>query len=106
MTEVYCVKDKLGIEEFLKRINYLKEKGCRVTGIIDNNTGSLVTEEMKISCAELFEGNGIKILKGLLGVIEQSTHTQYPEEVYCFGSKDFIIEILKIIKNYEIEFKA
>ena len=91
------------MQKFSKKTLELKEKGCRITGIIENNAVSIVTQEIKINCAELFVGDAVKILKGLINVIEQSTHTKYPEEIYCFGSKDFTSQVAKVVKNYEIK---
>jgi len=103
LAEVYCVTDREGTLKFNQKAAELRRKGSRVTGIIENNRSSLITPELESNFAELFEGDAVKILKDLLGVIEQSTHTQYPEEIFCFGSGDFIKRILKVVENYGIK---
>lgn len=94
---VVCVGGGVGIAEVYPVSLAMKEAGNRVVGIIGARTKDLIIleKEMAVVCEELFivtdDGSSGKkglvtdVLKELLGVIEKSTHTQFPGLVYAIG---------------------
>jgi len=94
---VVCIGGGVGIAEVYPVSRAMKEAGNRVVGIIGARTKELIIleQEMSAICDELFivtddgssgrKGLVTDVLKDLFGVIEKSTHTQFPGLVYAIG---------------------
>jgi len=94
---VICIGGGVGIAEAYPVSRAFKEAGNRVLGIIGARSKELLILEDKMQeiCAELFittddgsygrKGLVTDVLKELLEVIEKSTHTKFPDLVYCIG---------------------
>ena len=112
---VYCVAGGVGIAEVYPVARAFKDAGNRVIGIIGSrNKGLLILEkELREVCDELFittddgsygrKGLVLDILKDLFGVIEKSTHTQYPALVYCIGPVPMMKAIADFTKGYQVK---
>lgn len=94
---VVCIGGGVGIAEMWPVSRAFKQAGNRVIGIVGARTADLVIlrGEMEELCDEFFittddgslgrKGLVTDMLKGLFTVIEQSTHTTYPQLVYAIG---------------------
>lgn len=105
---VYCIGGGVGIAEVYPVSRAFKDAGNRVIGIIGARAKELVILEdrMNKTCDELFvttddgssgrKGVVTGVLKDLFGVIERSTHTHYPNLVYCIGP----VPMMKAVADY------
>jgi len=113
--EVYCIGGGVGIAEVYPVSRAFKEVGNRVTGIIGARSKDLIILENKMRevCDELFvttddgsygkKGFVTDILKGLIEVIEKSTHTKYPALVYAIGPVPMMKAVSELTKGYNIK---
>lgn len=111
---VVCIAGGVGIAEVYPVSRAFKEAGNRVIGIIGSRTKeSLILEnEMKNISDELFittddgsyarKGFVTDALKDLLEVIEKSTHTKYPNLIYCIGPVPMMKAVSEVTKEYRI----
>jgi len=112
---VVCVGGGVGIAEVYPVSRAFKAAGNRVLGIIGarNKELLILEKEMKGICDELFittddgsynrKGLVTDVLKELLDVIEKSTHTKYPDLVYCIGPLPMMRAVSNLTKNYNIK---
>ena len=112
---VVCVAGGVGIAEVYPVSRAFKAAGNRVLGIIGarNKELLILEKEMKETCDELFittddgsyghKGLVTDVLKELLDVIEKSTHTKYPDLVYCIGPLPMMRAVSNLTKNYNIK---
>ncbi len=112
---VICIAGGVGVAEIYPVSRAFKEAGNRIIGIIGFRSKGLVIleDEMRQICDELFiatddgsygsQGIVTDILKELLSVIEKSTHTQYPDLVYCIGPVLMMKAVSKLTKDYGIK---
>ena len=112
---VYCIGGGVGIAEIYPVSRAFKEAGARVIGIIGSRSKDLLIleSEMRKACDELFaitdDGSSGKkgfvtdVLKELLGVIEKSTHTKYPDLVYAIGPVHMMKAVSRMTKEYQIK---
>jgi ferredoxin--NADP+ reductase len=112
---VICVGGGVGIAEVYPVSRSFKSAGNRVLGIIGSRSkGLLILEqEMRRVCDELFiatddgsygtKGLVTDILQGLFTTIEKSTHTKYPELVYCIGPVRMMQAVAELTKKYQIK---
>lgn len=112
---VICIGGGVGIAEVYPVSWAFKEAGNRVMGIIGARAKDLLIleHEMKGICDELFvttddgsygrKGLVTDVLKELLEVIEKSTHTQYPNLVYCIGPVPMMKAVSALTKVYQIK---
>lgn len=115
MGTVVCIAGGVGIAEVYPVSRAFKEAGNLVIGIIGSRTKELLIleNEMKNICDELFittddgsyarEGFVTDALKDLLEVIEKSTHTRYPNLVYCIGPVLMMKRVCGLTKDYNIK---
>ena len=113
--EVICIGGGVGIAEVYPVSRAFKEAGNRVIGILGARTKELIIleKEMKSICDELFvstdDGSYAKkglvtdTLKELLEVIEKSTHTKYPNLVYCIGPVPMMKAVADLTRDYQIK---
>lgn len=113
--EVVCVGGGVGIAEVLPVARAMKEAGNRVIGIIGSRSKDLIIleERLQLACDELFvstddgsygkKGFVIDVLKDLLRVAEQSTHTKYPDLVYAVGPLMMMQKVAELTKGYNIK---
>jgi len=111
---VVCIGGGVGIAEVYPVSRAFKEAGNRVIGIIGSRTKELLIleNEMKDICDELFittddgsyarKGFVTDALKDLLEVIEKSTHTKYPNLIYCIGPVPMMKAVSGVTKEYRI----
>jgi len=112
---VICIGGGVGIAEVYPVSRAFKEAGNRVLGIIGARSKDLLIleHEMKGICDELFittddgsyarKGLVTDVLKELLEVIEKSTHTKYPDLVYCIGPVQMMKAISELTAAYKIK---
>ena len=112
---VVCIGGGVGIAEVYPVSRAFKEAGNRVLGIIGARSKELLILEDKMQeiCAELFittddgsygrKGLVIDVLKELLEVVEKSTHTKYPDLVYCIGPVRMMKAISELTAAYKIK---
>jgi ferredoxin--NADP+ reductase len=112
---VICIGGGVGIAEVYPVSRAFKEAGNRVIGILGARTKELIIleKEMKSICDELFvttdDGSYAKkglvtdVLKELLEVIEKSTHTKYPNLVYCIGPVPMMKAVADLTRDYQIK---
>lgn len=112
---VICIGGGVGIAEVYPVSWAFKEAGNRVIGIIGARAKDLLIleHEMKGICDELFvttddgsyarKGLVTDVLKEFLEVIEKSTHTKYPNLVYCIGPVLMMKAVSELTKNYNIK---
>jgi ferredoxin--NADP+ reductase len=110
---VICIGGGVGIAEAYPVSRAFREEGNRVIGIIGARCKDLLIleKEMKGVCHELFiatddgsygkHGFVTDVLKELFTVIEKSTHTQYPDLVYCIGP----VAMMKAVSNFTGDYK-
>jgi ferredoxin--NADP+ reductase len=111
---VVCIGGGVGIAEVYPVSRAFKEAGNRILGIIGaRSKESLILEDrMRKVCDELFittddgsygrKGFVTDALKELLEVIEKSTHTKYPDLVYCIGPVMMMKAVSKLTEAYKI----
>jgi len=112
---VVCIGGGVGIAEVFPVSRAFKEAGNRVLGIIGARSKELLIleDEMQGACDELFittddgsygrKGFVTDTLKELLEVVEKSTHTQYPDLVYCIGPLLMMKAVSDLTKSYRIK---
>jgi ferredoxin--NADP+ reductase len=112
---VACIGGGVGIAEVYPVARAFKEAGNRVMGIIGARSKDLLILEDKMQkvCDELFittddgsYGRGgfvTDVLKGLLEVVEKSTHTKYPDLVYAIGPVPMMKAVSELTRNYGIK---
>lgn len=112
---VICIGGGVGIAEVFPVSRAFKQAGNRVLGIIGARSRNLLIleNEMQKICAELFittddgsygrKGFVTEPLKELLDVMERSTHTKYPELVYCIGPVGMMKAVSRLTKDYNIK---
>jgi len=113
--EVICIGGGVGIAEVYPVSRAFKEAGNRVIGILGARTKELIIleKEMKSICDELFvttddgsyarKGLVTDTLKELLEVIEKSTHTKYPNLIYCIGPVPMMKAVADLTRDYQIK---
>ncbi|OGX15836.1 MAG: ferredoxin-NADP reductase [Omnitrophica WOR_2 bacterium RBG_13_41_10] len=112
---VVCIGGGVGIAEVYPVSRAFKQAGNRIIAIIGSRSKDLLIleKEMKGICDELFvttddgsygrKGLVTDVLKELLDVIEKSTHTKYPDLVYCIGPLAMMRAVSGLTKNYNIK---
>lgn len=112
---VVCIGGGVGVAEVYPVSRAFKEAGNRIIGIIGSRSKELLIleDEMRLICDELFittddgtygsKGLVTDILKELLTVVEKSTHTQYPDLVYCIGPVLMMKAVSQLTKNYTVK---
>jgi ferredoxin/flavodoxin---NADP+ reductase len=113
--EVYCIGGGVGIAEVYPVSRAFKEAGNRIIGIIGARTKEflILEDKMRSVCDELFvttdDGSYAKkgfvtdVLKDLFAVIEKSTHTKYPNLVYCIGPVPMMKAVSELTKQYGVK---
>jgi ferredoxin/flavodoxin---NADP+ reductase len=111
---VICIGGGVGIAEVWPVSRALKQAGNRIIGIIGARSADMLIlqDEMKNVCDELFittdDGSAGKkafvtgTLKDIFTVIEQSTHTQYPDLVYAIGPVPMMEAVASITRAYNV----
>ncbi len=112
---VICIGGGVGIAEVYPVSHAFKEAGNRVLGIIGARSKELLILEdrMREVSDELFittddgsygrRGFVTDALKELFEVIEKSTHTKYPELVYCIGPVLMMKAVSELTIGYKIK---
>lgn len=112
---VICIGGGVGIAEVLPVAKAMKEAGNRLIGVIGARSKDLIILEEKLqgTCDELFittddgsygkKGFVTDVLKDLLKVVEQSTHTKYPNLVYAVGPVRMMQAVSELTRNYNIK---
>ena len=112
---VICIGGGVGIAEVYPVSRAFKEAGNRVIGILGARSKDLLILEgqMRVISDELFittddgsysrKGLVTDILKEFFVVIEKSTHTQYPDLVYCIGPVLMMKAVSELTKEYRIK---
>ncbi len=112
---VICIGGGVGIAEVYPVSHAFKEAGNRVLGIIGARSKELLILEdrMREVSDELFittddgsygrRGFVTDALKELFEVIEKSTHTKYPELVYCIGPVLMMKAVSELTFGYKIK---
>ncbi|MFA5356067.1 MAG: sulfide/dihydroorotate dehydrogenase-like FAD/NAD-binding protein [Candidatus Omnitrophota bacterium] len=112
---VVCIGGGVGIAEVYPVSRAFKEAGNRVLGIIGARCGALLIleDKMREVCDELFittddgssgrKGFVTDSLSELLTVVERSTHTRYPDLVYCIGPVPMMQAVSRMTKEYNIK---
>lgn len=112
---VVCIGGGVGIAEVYPVSCAFKEAGNRVLGIIGTRSKELIIleDKMQKTCDELFittddgsygrKGLVTDTLKELLDIIEKSTHTKYPDLVYCIGPIPMMKAVSELTKSYKIK---
>ena len=112
---VICIGGGVGIAEVYPVSRAFKEAGNRLIGIVGSRSKDLLIleKEMKEICAELFittddgsysrKGLVTDVLKELFEVIEKSTHTKFPDLVYCIGPLPMMKAVSDLTKGYQIK---
>ncbi|MDD4939724.1 MAG: sulfide/dihydroorotate dehydrogenase-like FAD/NAD-binding protein [Candidatus Omnitrophica bacterium] len=112
---VVCVGGGVGIAEVYPVSRAFKGAGNRVIGIIGGRSKELVIleKEMRQTCDELFittddgsygrKGLVTDELKDIFGAVERSTHTKYPELVYCIGPVPMMKAVSQLTKDYQVK---
>ena len=113
--EVYCIGGGVGIAEVFPVAREFKKAGNRVIGIIGSRSKDLLIleEELRGVCDELFpitddgssgrKGFVTDILKELLTVVENSTHTKYPGLVYAVGPVMMMKAVAELTRGYQVK---
>lgn len=112
---VICIGGGVGIAEVYPVSRAFKEAGNRVIGMIGARSKELLIleEKMQETCDELFtttddgsygrKGLVTDVLKELFQVIEKSTHTKYPDLVYCIGPVRMMKAVSEFTETYKIK---
>lgn len=110
-----CIGGGVGIAEVYPVSRAFKEAGNRMVGIIGARSRDLLILEKQMQgvCDELFvttddgsysrKGFVTDVLRELFSVIEQSTHTKYPELVYAIGPVVMMKVVAEFTKNYGVK---
>ena len=112
---VICIGGGVGIAEVYPVARVFKEAGNRIIGIVGTRSKNLLIleEQMRKVCDELFittddgsysrKGLVTDVLKELFEVIEKSTHTKFPDLVYCIGPLPMMKAVSDLTKGYQIK---
>ena len=112
---VICIVDASIKASFFKVVEDFKASGKRVLCIIGASSRSQIKDEDKIASLsdEVLiattdgsygrKGSVVDILKDVFGVIEKSTHTIYPEVIYCCVQPDVKQEIIELAHSNKIK---
>ncbi len=112
---VYCIGGGVGIAEVYPVARAFKQAGNRIIGIIGARTADMVIlrDEMNGVSDELFittddgslekQGLVTDVLKELFTMIEQSTHTHYPDLVYAIGPVPMMRAVAGFTKGYGVK---
>lgn len=112
---IICIGGGVGIAELYPVSRAFKETSNRLTCIIGARSKDLLIleDEMRNICDELFittddgtygrHGLVTDVLKDLLAVIEKSTHTKYPDLVYCIGPVMMMRAVSELTRDYNIK---
>lgn len=112
---VIAIGGGVGIAEIFPVAKAMKQAANRVIGIIGARSKELIIleEKLKETCDELFittddgsygkKGYVTDVLRSLLKVSEQSTHTIYPGLVYAVGPVAMMQKIAELTKEYNIK---
>jgi len=112
---VICVGGGVGIAEVYPVSRAFKETGNRTIGIIGSRSKELLILEDKMAavCDELFittddgsyqrKGLVTDVLKELFEVVEKSTHTKYPDLIYCIGPVPMMRAVSEFTRPYKIK---
>jgi len=112
---VICVGGGVGIAEVYPVSRVFKEAGNRVIGIVGSRAKELLIleDKMRKTCDELFittndgsysrKGLVTDVLKELFEVVEKSTHTKYPELVYCIGPVPMMKAVADLTRGYQVK---
>lgn len=112
---VVCIGGGVGIAEIYPVSRAFKQAGNRVIGIIGARSKELLILEnqMRQICDELFittddgscgrRGLVTDALKELFEVIEKSTHTKYPDLVYCIGPVVMMQAVAEFTRGYNVK---
>jgi len=115
MGTVICIGGGVGTAEIYPVSRVFKEVGNRVIGIIGSRSKELLIleDKMRKTCDELFittddgsygrKGFITDSLKGLFSVVEKSTHTRYPDLVYCIGPVMMMKAVADLTRDYKIK---
>jgi len=110
-----CIGGGVGIAEVYPVSLAFKEAGNRVIGIIGSRSKELLILEDKMQkiCDELFittddgsygrKGLVTDVLKELFEVVEKSTHTKFPDLIYCIGPVPMMKAVSKLTGAYKIK---
>lgn len=113
--EVCCIAGGVGIAEVYPVARAFKKAGNRTIAIIGSRNKELLILEKEVRkfCDELFiatddgsygeKGTVLNVLKGLFEVIEKSTHTKYPDLVYCIGPVPMMKAVAEFTKGYQVK---
>lgn len=112
---IVCIGGGVGAAEIYPVSRAFKEAGNRVLGIIGARSKELLIleDEMRRVCDELFittddgsygrKGFVTDTLEELLTVVEKSTHTKYPELVYCIGPVPMMQAVSEMTRGYNVK---
>ncbi len=112
---VICIGGGVGIAEVYPVSRAFKEAGNRVLGIIGARSKELLILEDKMQkiCDELFittddgsysrKGFVTDALKELFDVVEKSTHTKYPDLIYCIGPVPMMKAVSELTRAYKVK---
>ncbi|MDD4980004.1 MAG: sulfide/dihydroorotate dehydrogenase-like FAD/NAD-binding protein [Candidatus Omnitrophica bacterium] len=112
---VICIGGGVGIAEVYPVSRAFKETGNRIIGIIGSRSKELLIleDKMRKVCDELFittddgsyqrKGLVTDVLKGLFEVVEKSTHTKYPDLVYCIGPVPMMQAVSEFTRPYRVK---
>jgi ferredoxin--NADP+ reductase len=112
---VICIGGGVGIAEVYPVSRAFKEEGNRVIGIIGSRSKDLLIleDKMRQICDELFvttdDGSYVRqgfvtdALKDLFEVVEKSTHTKYPDLVYCIGPVVMMQAVSELTRDYKVK---
>jgi len=113
--ETVCIGEAPYLKEMLSQCLKLKADGYRIIGFLQTETKEKIglEKQFRETCDELFielkssskkdTGTAIDALKELLKVIEQSTHTEYPESIYIFCLEPTAKALAKLAQKYNIK---
>ena len=112
---VICIGGGVGIAEVYPVSRAFKEAGNRVLGMIGARSKELLILEDKLQeiCDELFittddgsysrKGFVTDALKELFDVVEKSTHTKYPDLIYCIGPVPMMKAVSELTRAYKVK---
>ena len=102
---VLCVAGGVGIAELLPVARSFKKAGNRLLAIIGARTKESIILEDELKHDGSYGKGGLvtDTLKGLLTVIEKSTHSKYPDLVYTVGPVAMMRAVSELTKLYQIK---
>ncbi len=112
---VICIGGGVGIAEVYPVSRAFKEAGNRVLGIIGARSKEflILEDKMQEVCDELFittddgshgrKGFVTDALKELFEAIEKSTHTKYPDLVYCIGPLPMMKAVSGLTEGFKVK---